>query len=220
MPDYLPANTAVVTIGNIQLDLVEFYQQVTKRYEQYGHDISKPLLKPERLFLKPEQVFEQLKGFEKLRAPSIEHKTLPDLRINTKLTNPLLPLEQFLSQTPEYRILFCVESAGRREALLGLLAPLKLDLTTFDKCNKIKGGEKRSLEYSFKRTAMGRMNYFSYCLVALNFAPQHLYHFPYHGFVKSCCPNHFSCRCLFQRFRCLFHCRVVSEKLLVLGINR
>ncbi|MGA2655497.1 MAG: transcription-repair coupling factor, partial [Gammaproteobacteria bacterium] len=131
LSDYLPNNTAYVTIGNIQLDLTEFYQQVTKRYDQYGHDISRPLLKPEQLFLKPEQVFEQLKPFEKLRAPHVEHKTLPDIRINTKLTNPLLPLQQYLQEVQDYRIVFCVESAGRREALIGLLAPLKLDLTTY-----------------------------------------------------------------------------------------
>jgi transcription-repair coupling factor (superfamily II helicase) len=126
LPDYLPTNTQIVTIGNIQQDLIEFNKQVLKRYEQYGHDISRPLLKPERLFLKPEQVFEQLKRFEKLRVPTIEHKTLPDIRINTKLANPLLPLQHFLEEMPDYKIIFYVESAGRREALLSLLAPLKV----------------------------------------------------------------------------------------------
>ncbi|MFA6038504.1 MAG: transcription-repair coupling factor [Legionellales bacterium] len=146
LTDYLPKNTQVVTIGNIQLDLVEFYQQVTKRYEQYGHNVARPLLKPEQLFLKPEQVFEQLKIFEKLRTPSIENKTLPDIRINTKLANPLLPLEHFLKESTDYRILFCVESAGRREALLGLLAPLKLELTTYpDWENFITGSSQQSV---------------------------------------------------------------------------
>ncbi len=126
LPDYLPHNTQVVTIGNIQQDLIEFYKQVNKRYEQYGHDISRPLLKPEGLFLKPEQVFEQLKRFEKLRVPTIEYKTLPDIRINTKLANPLLPLQHFLEEVTDYKIIFYVESAGRREALLSLLAPLKI----------------------------------------------------------------------------------------------
>jgi transcription-repair coupling factor (superfamily II helicase) len=141
LSDYLPKNTHVVTIGNIQLDLVEFYQQVTKRYEQYGHDISRPLLKPEQLFLKAEQVFEQLKIFEKLRLPLIAHKTLPDIRINTKLANPLLPLQHFLNDTDDYRILFCVESAGRREALLGLLAPLQLGLTPYPDWESFMHGE-------------------------------------------------------------------------------
>lgn len=130
LTDYLPKNTQVVTIGNIQTDFIEFNQQVMRRYEQYGHDVLRPLLKPESLFLKSEQVFAKLQAFEKLRMPALAKRDLPDVRINTKLANPVLPIAELINAHPNERIVFCVESAGRREALLGLLAPLKLSIHT------------------------------------------------------------------------------------------
>ncbi len=161
LTDYLPKNTQFVTIGNIQLDLVEFSSQVTKRYDQYAHDIQRPLLKPEDLFLKTEQVFEKLRAFEKLLAPKIAFEEIPDIRINTKLANSLLPLQEFLNQQNNMDILFCVESAGRREALLGLLAPLKLNLTqyndwdsaVFENAAQQSGSEPGLLRYA--RNGMG-----------------------------------------------------------------
>lgn len=132
--DYLPHNTLIITLGDTSGQLTQFYQEVEKRYQQYGHDILRPILKPDALFLKPDHVFLKLQAFSQLRvhfdhlkrSPTFEAQSLPDLRINTKLTSPLLQLKNFLEQQQNARILICVESAGRREALLGLLAPLHL----------------------------------------------------------------------------------------------
>jgi transcription-repair coupling factor (superfamily II helicase) len=137
--DYLPKNTLVVTLGNTQAELIQFNQEVEKRYTQYGHDITRPILPPNRLFLKPDQVFTSLQAFDQLRvhqdnkqhAPSFNTKALPVLQIQAKSTEPLHSLSQFIKDNQDARILLCAESAGRREALLGLLAPLKLSLTNY-----------------------------------------------------------------------------------------
>ncbi len=142
--DYLPQHTLCITLGDLQNQLIQFNQEVNKRYQQYGHDILRPLLKPEALFLKPEQVFTRLQSFEQLRiqfdntqkAPTFNSAPLPDLRINTKLAAPLLQLKNFLAEHPHYRVLFCAESAGRREALLGVLSPLKLNLAHYADWNE------------------------------------------------------------------------------------
>ncbi|WP_048305069.1 hypothetical protein, partial [Pseudomonas aeruginosa] len=50
---------------------------------------------------------------------------LPNLAIEAKAAEPLAALRRFIEEFPG-RVLFCAESAGRREVLLELLARLKL----------------------------------------------------------------------------------------------
>ncbi|PZR29428.1 MAG: transcription-repair coupling factor, partial [Ectopseudomonas oleovorans] len=52
-------------------------------------------------------------------------RALPDLAIQAKAGEPLAALRRFIEEYPG-RVLFCAESAGRREVLLELLARLKL----------------------------------------------------------------------------------------------
>ena len=58
-------------------------------------------------------------------------KPLPDLAIQAKAGEPLAALRRFIEEYPG-RVLFCAESAGRREVLLELLARLKLKPNEFD----------------------------------------------------------------------------------------
>ena len=52
---------------------------------------------------------------------------MPDIAVNAKLTNPLSKLEEFVVQF-KGRILFCAESAGRREVLTEMLGKIGLKL--------------------------------------------------------------------------------------------
>ena len=109
--DYLPSNNLIVQVGNIEQAAQDFWQQTQDRYDQYGHDLSRPILAPSRVFILPDQIF----GLTK-QSPQIKC---------VLQNNPELPSLQTL---PEYiegsanRILFCAESNGRKIILEELLA--------------------------------------------------------------------------------------------------
>lgn len=134
--DYLPDNTLVLTEHNLEQHAEHFWQEVTNRYEERRHDIEKPILPPQQLFLTSQDLFSTLKPARRIQLQDdvLESKTgrynlscsePPKLTINAQLSQPLADLKAFLDTTEE-RILFCAESAGRREALLELFARIEL----------------------------------------------------------------------------------------------
>lgn len=132
--DYLPANTLILRSGDLEASGQRFWQDIKARYEDRCHDRQRPILKPAELFLSPDEVFAKLREY-----PGIElhhgggiHKALsapvappPELSAGTQ-ASPLLALESLLLANPESRILFCAESAGRRESMLELLKTIRL----------------------------------------------------------------------------------------------
>ncbi|MEE2577642.1 hypothetical protein, partial [Pseudomonas aeruginosa] len=61
-------------------------------------------------------------GVGRERFPAL---SLPNLAIEAKAAEPLAALRRFIGEFPG-RVLFCAESAGRREVRLEWLAPLRL----------------------------------------------------------------------------------------------
>jgi transcription-repair coupling factor (superfamily II helicase) len=134
--DYLPSETHIFSISGIESAGDHYWREINERYESRKGDIQRPLLQPSELFLSTQQVFSELKAFTQTvivdDAPkahvSFTSEKLPVLAIDGHSKEPLLNVESFINKK-EHRILFCVESAGRREALLDLLKPLKLQLS-------------------------------------------------------------------------------------------
>ncbi|MFN7096894.1 MAG: transcription-repair coupling factor, partial [Gammaproteobacteria bacterium] len=130
--DYLPTESLIIRIGDIVNAAEQFWQEVTQRYAQCNIDRIKPILKPETLFLKPEQLLAIVKNHLQLQLShepisdtkqtrkNIATSIPPQVQVNHKLQNPLLVLQQYLHDYTG-RVLFCTESAGRRESLLTLL---------------------------------------------------------------------------------------------------
>jgi transcription-repair coupling factor (superfamily II helicase) len=135
--NYLPEKTLLINTDGTQASAETFSTTIHDRYEQRRHDIERPILAPEVLYLSPEQLQADI---EKLRRINTHHfkqekytqnqgynypvSTLPSLLIQGRSENPLILLKQFLAtftKESEGRILFTAESAGRRENLLGLL---------------------------------------------------------------------------------------------------
>ncbi|CAH0533789.1 Transcription-repair-coupling factor [Vibrio stylophorae] len=134
--DYLPENSLLVPVGELQTPIQQFWQDTQHRYEQRRIDPLRPLLAPSELWLTEDALFAALKPYAqlRLRAESEPNKAgranlaitpLPELLINHQAKSPLEPLRQFIEQFPG-KIIFSVESQGRREALLELLARIKL----------------------------------------------------------------------------------------------
>ena len=140
--DYLPADSLIISEGPLESKCQTFWQDATERYEDRRHDIERPILPPTALFLNTNEFMGSLKAFRKLQF-STEPVTgagrsnlgaqLPaQLSVDAQSTRPLKALEEHIKNTSHSRILFCAESAGRRESLLELLkridiAPKQID---------------------------------------------------------------------------------------------
>ncbi|MBS0287869.1 MAG: transcription-repair coupling factor [Proteobacteria bacterium] len=128
--DYFPQDACIVR-QDIEQACDAFWQEVEDRYEQYRHDYQRPLLKPDNLFIKTNTLFQHINQFPQIqiqKAPfektkkgvfNFKTKEFPSLTIESRAQDPLIKLKNFLN-TQHEKILFCVESAGRRESLLEL----------------------------------------------------------------------------------------------------
>lgn len=137
--DYFPENSTLLISGDINQATLNFWTDLEKRYVDRSVDLYRPLLEPNDLYLRHEQCFALLNAWpryylqngpcqEKDGRTNFDTELLPDIQIDTKQKDPLLNIRQFIKNF-KGRILFSVESAGRQESLLELLAPLHLNVT-------------------------------------------------------------------------------------------
>lgn len=134
--DYLPGDTQVFSLPGIEQAAEQFWLDARTRYEDRRVDPERPLLPPADIFLPVEDCFARLKHWPRVVVNQedvevgvgrerFDARALPDLAIQAKASEPLAALRRFIEEYPG-RVLFCAESAGRREVLLELLARLKL----------------------------------------------------------------------------------------------
>ena len=131
--DYLPANTLIVTIDNLEAKANEFWQEMMLRYEQGKFDTTRPLLSPSQIFVSVQQLKATLQQYPTIlinHESSDTHyefntRPAPVLDINHKITEPLAPLQQFI-KNENGKILFCAETMGRREVILQLFRSISL----------------------------------------------------------------------------------------------
>lgn len=130
--DYLPSKALIIQSGDIQAASQQVWEQIQHRYEERRHDIERPILPPEQIYLAPQQLnttLEQqrciaLQSFElsstDAYASNYGTRPLPSVLLHARHEQPLALLQDFL-KTLQGRVLFTAESAGRREALVNLL---------------------------------------------------------------------------------------------------
>ncbi|MEL7291671.1 MAG: transcription-repair coupling factor [Pseudomonadota bacterium] len=134
--DYIPEQTQLITVGEIESAIDTFLADVEYRYDQRKVDPLRPLLPPEELWLKKDELFSHFKQLPQnaLFTESIGQKqgrsnaalnALPELAVQHQNKEPMAALRQF-SESFAGKIVFSVESEGRREALLELLQRIKL----------------------------------------------------------------------------------------------
>ena len=134
--DYLPSNTLIALESDCQKQLDHFWLELMQRYESRRHDSYIPILPPEKLFLRQNELFSEINRFARLtlnEQPEVEKaglinlpfSTPPLLPIDSRSETPLAALTHYL-KTSKQRILLCAESAGRRESLLSLLHAAQL----------------------------------------------------------------------------------------------
>ncbi|KAA0875507.1 transcription-repair coupling factor [Nitrincola tapanii] len=134
--DYLPENTLIAEMEGTLEAAQHFFQDVAERYEERRYDRRRPLLAPEDLYLKPDDLFARLKAYARLRLSEATQEIKPgrdnlpcvqpaDISSDPGSEDPLSRLRH-LSANDSAPILICAESAGRREALLTLLRKSQL----------------------------------------------------------------------------------------------
>ncbi len=151
--DYLPDNTLVICDPGLEAAADHFWHEAQARYEERRHDIERPLLAPEEVFTRVDELFAALKRLPRLvmhsdsagsgsgcqDSPFAEPPTLP---VNAQSGQPLAVLSDFLDSHPE-PVLFCAESAGRRESLLELFAAAGIKTRSIDSWQDFAGKQPR-----------------------------------------------------------------------------
>ncbi len=132
--DYLPEDATIATVAGIEASAEHFWRDARQRYEQRQGDRQRPVLTPAEIFLAVDEVFSKLKQQPQIVLHSDElpvegdNRNLPSapppaLQIDAHSSDPAAALRSFNQNN---RLLLCAESAGRRQALMELLARHKL----------------------------------------------------------------------------------------------
>ncbi|HEY3698021.1 MAG TPA: CarD family transcriptional regulator, partial [Spongiibacteraceae bacterium] len=142
--DYLPTQSIIVVDNNLPAAAQAFWSEANERYEQRRHNIERPILPPQKIFETVEQVFGRVKAHQQISVDSAaiepgagrtQFNTAPPptLPIDAKAADSIAALRDFTAQ--QRRVLLCVESPGRRETLLELLARHRLKPKAVDSWN-------------------------------------------------------------------------------------
>ncbi|BDU17306.1 transcription-repair coupling factor [Lysobacter auxotrophicus] len=140
--DYLDADTLPVIADGAMEAADQFWTHTGERYEQRRHDLERPLLPPDALYLPPDALRERLNAGARVevcgeghaqreRASALGDQPAPALPLAARDHATADSLKSFLSSYPG-RVLMAADSAGRREALLEILqsGALKPDVVT------------------------------------------------------------------------------------------
>ncbi|GKX52831.1 transcription-repair coupling factor [Budvicia aquatica] len=140
---YLPENTLLISLGNIESAAERFWLDASQRFDNRRVDPMRPLLAPESLWLRVDELFAELKKWPRLQlnidkvskkggSQNLDYLPLPDLTVQHQNKSPLDNLRRFV-ESFSGRIIFSVETEGRRETLQELLARIKLKPALIDK---------------------------------------------------------------------------------------
>jgi len=144
--DYLPADTQLAFVGEIDEAVRRFWADTTQRYNFMRHDRERPLLPPADLFLSDEAFFIAAKPYARLVLQAGDGRgeafsaALPDVSVNRRAEDPLVNLDALLLDK-QRRVLMCADSAGRRETLLQLFAESGLRPLPVDDCAAFLAGD-------------------------------------------------------------------------------
>ena len=126
--DYLSDNTLIASDNELPHEAKSFFTSVEERYEQRRHDIERPLMAPEDLYLNTRLLAERLDKFLRITHQNFKRednhnfdtRLLPPLSLQAKSHEPAAALRAFLAEH-DGRVLFVAETAGRREAMVETL---------------------------------------------------------------------------------------------------
>lgn len=121
--DYLPSTTSVFLHGDVAARAEEFWADTKSRYELMRGDKDHPLLPPHDVFIPVDEVFGQLKTFNRVERDALYFATatLPAIEVDRRAADPLARFRAFTQQFSG-TILITTEGVGRRETVTQFLA--------------------------------------------------------------------------------------------------
>jgi transcription-repair coupling factor (superfamily II helicase) len=143
--DYLPADAAIATHGDVSAACRRFWSDTAERYRFLSRDTQRPCLRPDQLFLGTDELFTALKPYARLamgppgaasaapaepaedadEAPAHGLLPLPDIAVDRRASDPLQRLRAW-RQAFDGRILVAADSPGRGETIAQLLTEFGL----------------------------------------------------------------------------------------------
>lgn len=122
---YLPERAQLVFTGDLDAAIKRFTADTKQRHAFLSHDRERPILEPQRLFLSDDDFYLLAKPFARIVLPAQPSggwaAPLPNLALERHADAPLAAFAAYL-ETTKNRVLFTVESAGRRETIAQLFA--------------------------------------------------------------------------------------------------
>ena len=131
--DYLPADLVFATDPGLEGALATAWEAINARHEQYRHDVERPLLAPEEIFIPSAELESRLAGHARVYlehfGPDGSEASAGDAAsslwprnflLDARATEPLAPLLEFLG-TYDGRVLLAADSPGRREVISQML---------------------------------------------------------------------------------------------------
>ncbi|CAD6508703.1 transcription-repair coupling factor [Candidatus Profftia tarda] len=133
---YFPSSTLLINTADLKSAADRFWLDLNQRYKNRCVDPMRPLLRPNKLWLCVDELFFLIKKWpciqlksEKLKQKNyhinLKYHSLPELKVQKQNKNMLHALHVF-TEISKDTIIFSVESEGRRETLIELLAIIKI----------------------------------------------------------------------------------------------
>ncbi len=134
---YLPKAVSIIMVDGANEALKQFEATTADRYEQRRHDVERPILPPNEIYLSNTDIQTQLGELTTVQSQRFEIQASDSQNINIaneapglfpvepRGERPMGALQDFLGKFPG-RVLFVAESTGRREALLDQLVGNRL----------------------------------------------------------------------------------------------
>ena len=149
--EYLPNQSQIYLLGDLEPATRNFWQELENRYESRRVDPQRPLLPPKDIYLGVDEFFglikPQCRTFIQVEPVEVGEGRYnfasaapPRLPVQAQAEQPLAALEAFLMDYAG-RVLFCADSAGRRETLLELLGRIKVSPRMLDSWQEFVEGE-------------------------------------------------------------------------------
>lgn len=145
---YFSTNTLIINTVNIEAHANKFWQDVNQRYDSRKVDPMRPLLEPVIIWSKTDEIFADFKKYPRMvlshevisesnKNVNLAYSNLPDLAIAIQQKDPYLQFHQFIENFTG-KIVFSVESEGRKEALQEILGRIRIHPTTINQLDEIQ----------------------------------------------------------------------------------
>ena len=150
---YFLDNTLIINTIDIEQFANKYWQDINQRFESRKVDPMRPLLAPSVIWSKTDEIFAEFKHYPRmtLSSSSIKESTksinlpfvaLPDIAIEIQQKDPYRQFNQFTEQF-NGKIIFSVESEGRKEALQEILGRIRIHPTQIHQLDELNNVDNR-----------------------------------------------------------------------------